>query len=59
VDTVIMLAMGVHGGGQDQLRLFSRLARRLVTDDFRGRLAACTDGPTVLALMDEALADDD
>ena len=59
VDTVIMLAMGVHGGGQDQLRLFSRLSRRLVTDDFRGRLAACTDGPTVLALMDEALADDD
>jgi fructose-specific PTS system IIA-like component len=56
VDTVIMLAMGVHNSGEDHLRLFSRLARSLVTDRFRERLAACTDRPAVLALMDEALA---
>jgi fructose-specific PTS system IIA-like component len=53
VDLVVLLAMGTGEGGGEHLRVFARLARKLVDPAFRAALRGAPDVSRILALLRE------
>ncbi len=55
VDTVLLLAMPDTGDGKQHLRVFARLARRLMNDDFRGGLRAARTADNIVEFLEREL----
>ena len=54
-DTVFMLTVRESDAGNTHMRIFAQLARRIMRDEFRASLAACTSEQELLAYISQEL----
>lgn len=52
---VIMLTLNKHAAGDQHMRIFSRLARRIMHDDFRSALVSATSAQAIAGLLQREL----
>lgn len=52
---IIMLTLNKHAAGDQHMRIFSRLARRIMHDDFRNALVNASSGEAIASLLQHEL----
>ncbi|KNC89717.1 phosphoenolpyruvate--protein phosphotransferase [Trabulsiella odontotermitis] len=52
---IIMLTLNKHAAGDQHMRIFSRLARRIMHDDFRNALTSAHSGEAIAGLLQREL----
>jgi multiphosphoryl transfer protein len=55
VEFVILLAMRATGAGNEHLRVFSKLARKLMNEEFRQALLAAHDSTSIVTYLNSEL----
>ncbi len=52
---IIMLTLNKHAAGDQHMRIFSRLARRIMHDDFRSALVHASSEEAIASLLQHEL----
>ena len=52
---IIMLTLNKHAAGDQHMRIFSRLARRIMHDDFRSALVNASSEEAIASLLQHEL----